>query len=418
MTCHLCNSPLDEAPIVGTKARGDRPSRRVACLNCGLVQTVPQPTQAELDAYYSSGEFWRDHQTTGLVVSDRHGNERFVGPGSPEYAATIEMMHRQRAERVVEDLGLRPGDRVLEIGCASGLTLAALQKFGMGVYGLEPDAGKAADATERLGVHITNTSLESYAESCRQEQHRPVFDAVIAFHVLEHFTDPLGSLALIRTLLKPGGRVYVEVPDVAQPGIPLVEHWMHTHMFDFERHTLASLLKRAGFDDVASSAHGNLPSRPARLLHAWGTHGTSAPREYEEHGGPRGEQIAAFLRDVESRGTGTLKAAPQAPDLQRLRASQPPYNSAQYDALRAELAAYDTSVSRLATAYHDATDMLGEMSVTLDNEAQVRLESYHSEEWAHYYALGEGMAFVKAKTMVAGAANAMRLVELMDGGEQ
>jgi SAM-dependent methyltransferase len=36
-------------------------------------------------------------------------------------------------------------------------------------------------------------------------------------HVLEHLHDPLGALVKIRDWLVPGGRLYIEVPNVYQP---------------------------------------------------------------------------------------------------------------------------------------------------------------------------------------------------------
>jgi SAM-dependent methyltransferase len=428
-TCALCLEPLDTAPIVGTKARGNRPSRRVACIKCGLVQANPQPSQAELDAYYSSGEFWKDHQTSGLVVF-RGGREHFVAPGSPEYDATIEMMHRQRAQRLIEDLGLQPGARVLEIGCAAGLTLAELQKLGMRAVGIDPDGAMVARSCARLDHRcaIQASLADMDGDSGRLARQMWLgdsagFDAVIAYHVLEHFTDPLVALGQMRSLLKPGGRVYLEVPNVAEPGLPLCEHWMWVHTFDFERHTLAAFLKRAGFDDVVAVDVGNLPSRPNRLLHAWATNGNAEPRAYEDHDGPRGEQIAAYLCAMEAMADApqapTLSNAPRAPELYRLRASAPPYDAARYNGLRDEVAAYDTSVARIANAQHQGADALGLLTMSWDEDACALLESHHHEEWAHFYALGEGMALLRAKAQAAHLANAMRLAELLDGkGEE
>src|SRR5262245_46071582 len=103
-------------------SRGGKPSRRVTCPRCGLVQVDPQPDADELARYYAT-DYHRDHGPVSLTVSHPDGSSDTYEPGHEYYPEAVRIMHLSRAERVVADLNLPPGSRVLEIGCSDGKTL-------------------------------------------------------------------------------------------------------------------------------------------------------------------------------------------------------------------------------------------------------------------------------------------------------
>ena len=70
------------------------------------------------------------------------------------------------------------------------------------------------------------------------------FDAVINTQVLEHVPDPFAALRELRRVLVPGGRLWLTAPLVGE---------LHEEPYDFFRYTshgLASLLDRAGFEEI------------------------------------------------------------------------------------------------------------------------------------------------------------------------
>ncbi len=138
---------------------------------------------------------------------------------------------------------LRPGLRILEIGCADG-GLGALVKERAPVHytGIEisPDASLAATLLDR--VHH-RPAAELDAEP---------FDLLLSFHVLEHLPDIQDELAHWRRLLKPTGRLIVEVPHRAGHRL-LINDRHPEHCHQFSAASLAILLDRAGFRPIRIS---------------------------------------------------------------------------------------------------------------------------------------------------------------------
>jgi SAM-dependent methyltransferase len=420
-TCILCDTSLDEAQIVGTTTRTEQPAIRRACTRCGLVQIAPAPSATEFAEYYASGGFWRDHQTTGLVLCMADGTERLVQKGDPEHDHVLARMHQLRAEAIVADLQLPQGSYVLEIGCGDGKTLAELQKLGMKPFGIDADVGEALKARER-GVGAEGLTLDQAADNADFFGDKARFDAVFAAHVLEHFTDPLDALGKMRSLLKPGGKLWIEVPNVLAPSSPLSHHWLWVHTFDFSEYTLAALLKRAGFDDVQAGSHGNLSTRPARLLRATAVNGTSPTREYRDHTGPNGEAVASFLRQIEeheaSGSEEPIEIAVRCGGvLPRFLAGESvrDLGGDAEDRLRHELRRAQAGMARLAGAYHQATQLVGELSQRYGEECYELYESWHADPYVYGTQIGKAEAFHAAKDALAYTANAMRMVELTDG---
>jgi SAM-dependent methyltransferase len=136
------------------------------------------------------------------------------------------------------------GGRLLDAGCGNGSYVAAMRALGWDALGLEP-ALEAALLGERVVVgRIERAPLAG--ASC---------DVITLWHVLEHTASPAAALAEARRLLRAGGALLLEVPDIGSFQARLFgRRWLHLdpprHRYHFTRRTLRAYLQRAGFIEI------------------------------------------------------------------------------------------------------------------------------------------------------------------------
>ncbi|WND39792.1 class I SAM-dependent methyltransferase [Streptomyces sp. BB1-1-1] len=100
------------------------------------------------------------------------------------------------------------GHRVLDAGCGSGPLTAALRDRGAVVTGIDASAGMLALARRRLGDDV---ALHLADLSDRLPFDDGAFDDVVASLVLHYLGDWEPTLAELRRVLRPGGRLIVSV---------------------------------------------------------------------------------------------------------------------------------------------------------------------------------------------------------------
>jgi methionine biosynthesis protein MetW len=101
----------------------------------------------------------------------------------------------------------RTARRVLDLGCATGTTGAALKRRqDAEVLGVELEPEYAREAATRLDQVITG-DVETAEPDGR-------FDALIAADILEHLRDPWSTLRRYTALLEHGATVVVSLPNV------------------------------------------------------------------------------------------------------------------------------------------------------------------------------------------------------------
>jgi SAM-dependent methyltransferase len=129
------------------------------------------------------------------------------GTATPQMATGYFSSVRKDIEKILpERLG-----SVLEIGCASGATMAWLRsirpvEFARGIEIVPEIAAEAQSAFDEVIVG----NIESLALADDR-----LFDAVIALDVVEHLVDPWAALRSLRALLRPDGVVLASIPNVS-----------------------------------------------------------------------------------------------------------------------------------------------------------------------------------------------------------
>ncbi|MWA08853.1 class I SAM-dependent methyltransferase [Streptomyces sp. BA2] len=103
------------------------------------------------------------------------------------------------------ELGLRPGDRVLDAGCGTGRALPALREaVGPSGVVLGVDLTPAMlEAATRAGRHREGQLL--LADVTRLPVRDAVLDAVFGAGLISHLPDPAENLRELRRVVRPGG---------------------------------------------------------------------------------------------------------------------------------------------------------------------------------------------------------------------
>jgi SAM-dependent methyltransferase len=144
---------------------------------------------------------------------------------------------------------------VLDHGAGTGAVTARLVEQGCHVVALEPDAGLLAGLRERFRGDARVEPLHGTIETYLAARGERSLDAVISSNVLEHLTDDLGCLRLLREGLRPGGALAVYVP--ARRELFGSLDASVGHLRRYSRTLLGERLEQAGFF-VEWLRYGNL----------------------------------------------------------------------------------------------------------------------------------------------------------------
>ena len=211
----------------------------VMCKACGLVFQNPRPDAASIPAFYPD-QYGSYASAQGGLAARRGVAGRLIRRA----------LYR-RCRLIDEAVAARSTPRrLLDIGCASGLFLEAMQHYpGWQVEGVELHVPSARAVAQRLGIPVFAGPFEQAQFGTGD------FDAVTLWDVLEHVHDPLATLHEVRRIVRPGGVLFVRVPNAASYVARLGgRYWsgydMPRHMTMFSPRTLSHMLALAGFHDA------------------------------------------------------------------------------------------------------------------------------------------------------------------------
>ena len=168
---------------------------------------------------------------------------------------------RQIVFQLVQQLGLSPHARILEIGCSTGPFLSQLREAGYRqLSGIDISAAAIAGCHAR-GLHDCHVMDATQLDFADQS-----FDLVIASDVLEHLEQDQQAAQEWLRVLVPGGRLILFVP--AFQCLWSRHDEVNHHFRRYTRRHLVRVLRTAGWD-VERSSYWNAALLPAVALVRW-----------------------------------------------------------------------------------------------------------------------------------------------------
>ncbi|AFM13566.1 class I SAM-dependent methyltransferase [Turneriella parva] len=243
MSCILCGGRL--TPRLSKAGRDAKNYNIAECLNCGVWQIAPMPSEAELNALYQSDYF--------KVRSDR---------GYADYAS--DKIYRSvvsTLEKNLRDLNffsweksLNGPKHLLEVGCAAGHAVAYFAARGWQALGIDI-AHEMIEAGKSAGRPLLEADFLQHDFAGQK------FSLITHWATLEHLPQAEMFLQRMAKLLADGGRIYLSTCNTGYFARRYGISWRYLnvpeHVFYFNHRSLQCLAKKCGLKVVRAFSYGS-----------------------------------------------------------------------------------------------------------------------------------------------------------------
>ena len=208
----------------------------VECINCTHRYTQDVPDANEIGPYYKAESYISHTDTKSDLISKLY-----------HYVRNITLKGKRS---LVQKYTRKSTGKILDVGCGTGAFLFTMKQAGWEVEGLEPDETASKIALEKHGI-ITQDPGKIYQLQTTQ------YDAITMWHVMEHVHDLQGYCATLKKLLKPGGVLFVAVPNyTSYDAHKYQQYWaaydVPRHLYHFSPNSMEKLLQQHGMKIVAT----------------------------------------------------------------------------------------------------------------------------------------------------------------------
>jgi ubiquinone/menaquinone biosynthesis C-methylase UbiE len=183
----------------------------------------------------------------------------------PLYDPFVKLLGGDRARKtLLEQAALRPGHRVLDIGCGTGSLVVLIKHLhpDVDIIGLDPDPKALARArrkAEKAGVSIQFD--QGFSDELPYQE--ATFDRVFSSFMFHHLEkdEKAKTLREIRRVLKGGGSFHmVDFGGPDSDGKGTLAHWIHSRhrLKDNSDERILILMKEAELGDPQLASRGRL----------------------------------------------------------------------------------------------------------------------------------------------------------------
>jgi 2-polyprenyl-3-methyl-5-hydroxy-6-metoxy-1,4-benzoquinol methylase len=194
-TCLICGSTKIEPFLICKDHTVSKKEFKIKCCKeCNFKFTSPRPEDADLGKYYKAEDYISHSDTKKGLINKLYHLVR-------SYTLL------KKLQIVIQYTNSKRG-KILDYGCGTGAFLNTCRINAWDAFGIEPDKDAVKIMNEKFGV----SSFQSLQEA-EQNNSFSGFDAITAWHVLEHVPDLKETITSLKVNLKEGGIFIVAVPN-------------------------------------------------------------------------------------------------------------------------------------------------------------------------------------------------------------
>lgn len=245
--CYNCGSNSHTNLVVGQDDLTGKPGsfQFVTCDDCGLAFQNPRLNVTRIKDYYDDEYIAHRKKTNWGILT-------------PFYNRAMDKHDRQKDKLVRRYVDLNQHSSVLDVGCGAGTFLTKMATR----YGAQLTGVDFKDLSQLPGFDKIDFHCGLFYE---QPFDGRLFDLITMWHFLEHDYDPMRTLRTAGDLLKPEGRLIIEVPRLDSVTWRLYrERWpglqapQHTVLFD--KRMLLEFVNKSELELVEYLPYGAFPS--------------------------------------------------------------------------------------------------------------------------------------------------------------
>lgn len=251
VSCEICEH--DERVSVASRTDmflgGHDVFHMYECLQCGVIYQYPRPTPAKITDFYPS-----DYQQYTASVRNENWLARFFR----KYGL------QKRCKIITKYV---PNGRLLDVGCATGDFLSEMRfQTGWQVVGIEPGHTAAAYAHNEEALDVVSGFLNDPPFA------KQSFDAITMWDVLEHVYNPREVIRQTVSLLRSGGVLIVNHPNLDSVDRRLFgDLWLGyelpRHLYLFPSDLLRQLMQEIGLTEITrKSVYGSHAATMSSLM--------------------------------------------------------------------------------------------------------------------------------------------------------